>query len=323
MNKKNYCSNCAKFGHVNKKCKEPVTSIGIICVSIKNLPIIHQNFKKFIKEKYIEIDNYNFSNINNIDKLDFFKNNINFLMIRRKHSLSYIEFIRGKYQINNIEKLKKYFSHMSPSEIDNIKKLDFNYLWNNLWGKTASYKIFQKEYKNSKNNFNKLILLDIMKELLNIKPIYDCPEWGFPKGRRDGFEKNLDCAIREFCEETNLDINKLNLLPKSECIYEEYFGTNGIKYRHIYYLSLAEPDLFEKNISDDFDNYEVSQMGWISWKNAINLIRPYYYEKIKIVNQTYFLFINLYLEYLTNEQSDLHISKNKNISINANNEKID
>jgi 8-oxo-dGTP pyrophosphatase MutT (NUDIX family) len=30
------------------------------------------------------------------------------------------------------------------------------------------------------------------------------PEWSFPKGRRKIKENDLDCAVREFCEETQL-----------------------------------------------------------------------------------------------------------------------
>ena len=33
-NKKNYCTNCGKFGHINKTCKEPITSLGILCFKL-------------------------------------------------------------------------------------------------------------------------------------------------------------------------------------------------------------------------------------------------------------------------------------------------
>ena len=40
--KKQYCSNCNKYGHSNKECNEPITSAGIICLDV------HDNFKNTI-----------------------------------------------------------------------------------------------------------------------------------------------------------------------------------------------------------------------------------------------------------------------------------
>lgn len=298
-----YCSNCGKYGHNLKKCEEPITSLGVISVKFDNMPINNESFKKFLASKYLEIDNYNFSHIDNINKLDIFKKNIKFLMIQRKHSLSYIEFIRGKYSIDNIEQTKNLFKNMSPEEIKKISTLDFDNLWNSLWKKTSKSKAFQKEFKNSKDLFDRLISSGEIKNLLEIKPNYETPEWGFPKGKRNLFEKNLECALREFEEETNIPSDKINILNKINCVNEEYIGSNSLNYRHIYYLGYVDSNSIE-NLEDIFttqNNYEVSNIGWFSWEEATDLIRDYYTEKVKVINQIYFLFLNLYMEYLNQE----------------------
>ena len=46
---------------------------------IDGLPINIESFGKFLNEKYVEIDNYNFSKIDNIDKLDMLKKILSFL----------------------------------------------------------------------------------------------------------------------------------------------------------------------------------------------------------------------------------------------------
>ena len=322
----NYCTNCGKYGHSGKKCTEPITSLGIICVMIDGLPINIESFGKFLNEKYVEIDNYNFSKIDNIDKLDMLKKNIKFLMIQRKHSLAYIEFIRGKYEINDSRleldcktmktknnkskdnkvrniissknELIRLFENMSPEEIDDISNLNFDNLWNNLWKKTSKNKIFQKEYENSKNNFQRLIDTGIMNELIKITPIYKTPEWGFPKGRRNLFEKNLECALREFNEETGITNDNIYLINKINCIIEEYTGSNNVNYKHIYYLALCDQNnLNLENFSGADHNYEVGKIGWYSWEEATEMIRSNYTEKIKVLNQIYFLFLNLYIDY--------------------------
>ena len=96
---------------------------------------------------------------------------IKFLMIRRKHSLSYIEFIRGKYDVNNMDSIISLFKKMSPEEIDTISKNDFEYLWFDLWKKTSKSKLFQKEFKQSKEQFEKLVLMEQLAKLIKIKPI--------------------------------------------------------------------------------------------------------------------------------------------------------
>ncbi len=300
VSRKNYyCSNCGKYGHNLKKCDEPTTSLGVICVKFDNLPIKEESIKKFLSSRYLDIENYNFSHIDNINKLDLFKKNIKFLMIQRKHSLSYIEFIRGKYSLDNQLHIYKLFKNMSPDEIKEISNLNFENLWNSLWKKTSKNKIFQKEFKNSKDLFEKLILCGEMEKLLKIKPDYTTPEWGFPKGRRNLFEKNLDCALRELEEETSIKSEDVDILNKISCVNEQYTGTNNLEYRHIYYLGYINQD--QHYDFSDFSNYEVGKIGWFSWEEATDLIRNYYQEKIKVVNQIYFLFMNLYLEYISKE----------------------
>ena len=111
---------------------------------------------------------------------------------------------------------------------------------------------------------------------------WETPEWGFPKGRRNFQEKDQECAIREWEEETgysrrNLDI-VLNVLP-----YEENFtGSNFKSYKHKYFLGFMN----EKDSQDPstFQETEVSQLRWVTPNEACKLIRPYNLERIKIVN---------------------------------------
>ena len=109
------------------------------------------------------------------------------------------------------------------------------------------------------------------------------PEWGFPKGRRNYMEKDYDCAIREFCEETgyksNLLINVNNLLP-----FEEIFtGSNYKSYKHKYYL--ANMSYESTKNTDSFQKSEVSKMEWKNFNNSIKSIRSYNLEKINLITK--------------------------------------
>jgi len=136
-NKKLFCINCNKNNHSSKDCKEPIFSYGIICVKLDpELNISPSTIENYLINKVIDFEEYNFSNLTNLSKLDIYKNKIKFLLVQRKHSFSYVDLIRGKYDQNNKIEIKNLLSLMSKEEIDNILSNDFDFLWNNLWKKT-------------------------------------------------------------------------------------------------------------------------------------------------------------------------------------------
>ena len=52
----------------------------------------------------------------------------------------------------------------------------------------------------------------------------------------------MNCAIREFSEETGVDISSASseILKVIKPINENFVGSNGVNYRHIYYISFDE-----------------------------------------------------------------------------------
>ena len=279
----NYCNNCGKIGHNAKTCTEPITSCGIICIKIKKISM--QKFENFLYNKFIDIQDYNYKNLNSLNKIHKYKNDIKFLLIQRKHSLCYIEFIRGRYNEKNINNLEYLFSLMSKNEIEDIKKNDFQFLWDNLWNKTAYNKNFLKELNNSKIKFNYCKKNNLFN---NLDSIYETPEWGFPKGRRNRYEKNLDCAIREFEEETNY--KNYTVYNRINYIEEIFKGTNKIDYKHIYYIAGSNSN-FNNNIENISDTYEIGDIGWYTYEETLLKLRKYDTTKIDIVNQIYFFII--------------------------------
>ena len=295
--KKNYCTNCGKFGHINRTCKEPITSLGILCFKLdKSLNLNHLDFNNYVSNKYIKIDDYNFENLSNLNKINLFKDKIYFLLIRRKHSLNYVEFIRGKYDKNNLNKLIECFELMSKKEIENIKNNDFEFLWDDLWKETSKDKMYQKEFKRSKKLFDNLKDRNILEKLLEINPLYDTPEWGIPKGKRNYFEKNIECAIREFNEETTMKENNYVILKNLYSVQENYKGTNNLNYKHIYYLSISDSDNEVNCNNIQSSNNEIGDIGWFTWDEAIKKIRPYYKSKIELINKIFLFILNIYIE---------------------------
>jgi len=292
----NYCINCGKIGHINKLCNEPIISYGIICFNIANISTF--KIEQFLYNKFINVEDFNYQYLNYIQKINKYKDDIKFLLIQRKHSLSYIEFIRGKYDEKDYENVKKICSLMSINELNIIKKSDFQILWDSVWNKTARNKNFLKEMNCSKRKFNYIKTNNILD---NITTNYLTPEWGFPKGRRNRYEKNIDCAIREFIEETNL--YNFSLLDRINFLEEKFVGTNAVPYKHVYYIGTSN----ENKIAEISDIYEIGDIGWFTIDEIIKLLRPYNQTKINIINQLYF-FLTIILEKIKEDTS-----KNKTI----------
>jgi len=299
-----YCGNCGKHGHVYKHCKEPIISIGIILVKIKKSSdddkIVDELISKFNSGSHNIFDGSSGIKYNNsstmLSLFCEYINNIEFLMIRRKHSLGYIEFIRGRYSVENIEGIIYLFTQMMKEEINRVKTWDFDDLWKELWSNNNPP--YHNEYIKSKKKFGKLregvdteLNLDYYVE--NVKPVWDYAEWGFPKGRRNNRELDLECANREFREESGYRIGEYKICNNIEPIIENLMGTNGRKYRHIYYVAINK---IQKKLSinpqNSHQSNEIGDIGWFTHDKVIKFLRPFHKDKRKIITHLYMYIIN-------------------------------
>lgn len=308
--KKLYCLNCGKRGHISKRCKDPPTSYGIICFKISDEWNIYQTVlqMKYFKNPAISIvNNINMYWFNNKNKeirneitefINKIKNYTKFLLIRRKHSLGYIEFVRGRYDHLNEKTFVHLLKQMTDEERNYIIENEFDTIWEDLWRNTSHSSLYQKEYIKSMEKFIflKENCIDFLKTTTSK---YSIPEWGFPKGRRNYMEKDMECAKREFMEETNLKDNEFILLDRIYPLHENFYGTNQVKYKHTYYLGTCLTNK-EMEIIDNPDQIqEVGDIGWFSYDEIMNLLRPYHSDRKKLVEEIiYFLAFNIkfYLE---------------------------
>ena len=301
------CGNCNKYGHKYKNCKEPITSYGVILIKMNESEKmtdeeIHKMYDS--EDTKINIMEINGSqgvrclNNSELNMFSFNKNKIQFLLIQRKHTLGYMEFIRGRYLINNVDHIVFLFQQMTIKEIDNINKMTFDELWLDLWGTNK----VMNDYTISQNNFNLLKTgnssdyLPLSFYVENVKPLWDSPEWGFPKGRKNNLENDYECAIREFEEETGLNNKQYNILNNVEPIIENLIGTNGKKYRHIYYLALTFDDIKPSiNTINKHQLDEIGDIGTFNYEDALNLIRQYHFDRKKILTIVFIYILNKFV----------------------------
>mgnify|MGYP001169232731 FL=1 len=249
----NFCNNCGKNGHVFQSCKEPITSVGIIAY------------------KY-DIDNQ-----------------IKYLMICRKDTLGYVDFIRGRYSLNNIDYILNLINIMTVEEKKKILTLSFVDLWKDLWGNNIGIQ-YRGEETFAKEKFNKLsngytvngIFINLKKFDNMSTSLWKEPEWGFPKGRRNYQEKDLYCAIREFCEETGHENDDINIINNINPYEEIFLGSNFKSYKHKYFIANIKNNIIAKNTHQ---LSEVSKVEWKSLNNCISSIRNYNLEKVELLKK--------------------------------------
>lgn len=259
-----HCTNCGINGHIFRNCTAPVTSYGIIAI------------------KYDD-NSYESSLFSKTSPIFVNTSSIKFLLIQRKDSLSFIEFIRGKYSANNDEYISKILRGMTIDEQQRLLTYTFDELWNNIWGKSSNIRSHRTDYEISEKRF--MQIHDKLPELIKSNPTkWVEPEWGFPKGRRNPYESDIHCAIREFQEETGLLRNEFDVIQNSKTLSEIFYGSNNIHYRHEYYISICKNTVeVELNMNNIHMSREIGAIQWCSFEDAISKIRYDNNEKREIL----------------------------------------
>jgi 8-oxo-dGTP pyrophosphatase MutT (NUDIX family) len=274
--KPKYCNNCLKHGHSGYRCKTPITSFGLI------------TFRRKPATNGGEV--------------------IEYLMICRRDTLGFIDFMRGKYSVYDKPYILNMIVQMTVSEKHRLVHDQFNVIWQELWGGISDQENSQysTEEHISRDKFNKLrsgislkndfYTLESLVESTRGSTQWNTAEWGFPKGRRNYQEKDYDCAVREFCEETGYTPTALmpiqNIVP-----YEEIFtGSNYKSYKHKYYLTYMP---FMDSLQEcSVQSSEVSCSRWMTYENCISAIRYYNVEKLRVLENAHQTITRFLLPYM-------------------------
>jgi ADP-ribose pyrophosphatase YjhB (NUDIX family) len=223
-------------------------------------------------------------------------------MVQRKDSLSYVEFIRGKYTTDQKHYLMKLVSNMTPSEREALATLPFDQLWKKLW-QSEDCKGFLREYNEAKSKFemlkrgyimrtenNEIYYFDIDYILGNTPCNLTEAEWGFPKGRRNINEHDFTCAVREFKEETGIHPRNIRVINNLKPFEEVFSGTNKVRYKHIYYIALinsmagVDPtgtgrpqQLYDPG--NKVQSREIKDVKWFNYEDVQSRISDYNIER--------------------------------------------
>ena len=184
---------------------------------------------------------------------------------------------------------------MTIQEKKNLREKTFDQLWNHLWLQNENtHNTYKTEELVSKEKFESLkkgihngneffSLATMIDESIGNHELWSEPEWGFPKGRRDYREKDYECALREFSEETGYETSKIKNFQNVFPFEEIFMGSNYKSYKHKYYL--ASMDYNDSlNYRGNYQTSEVSELKWKPIEDCLLSIRSYNLEKKKLLS---------------------------------------
>jgi 8-oxo-dGTP pyrophosphatase MutT (NUDIX family) len=184
---------------------------------------------------------------------------------------------------------------MTDKEKEKLLVTDFDKIWDDLWVNNTESRSYRNEYKFSLKRFENIKKGVINEKGLHIKlddliynstTQYNDLEWGFPKGRRNREETDLNCAIREFSEETNYQRNEYQIIEDIQPFDEEFIGTNSTAYRYVYYICHCKS---KRDAEIDFNNKnqisEIGNLGWFDYQEAKELISDTCIRRVNVLTK--------------------------------------
>ena len=298
--------------------------------NVDGADIVNEDYEleDYHENEYVQDDKDNDKDKDTEKELKKLINTYKVVLVQRRNTIGFIEFMRGKYEVDNHEYIIKLFNMLSFDEKRILREYEAFDAIRKIIG-LGRENIYKREYDDSKAKFEALRNHEdgnmIFKLLDRSITRWNSPEWGVPKGRRKvwmphGFGANgangsssvgnggcgeidIDCAVREFVEETGIKYKNLVVYRNVKPLEELYKGINGVLYKHVYYLAMVkdteEAQANVENVERGGQyNFEVSNVKCFGLSECHRIIRPYYVSKLNVIKKGFQLIncINQYFE---------------------------
>ena len=205
---------------------------------------------------------------------------LKYMICQRRDSIAFIQFMRNLIEEKDMD---RYIGLMTKEEknrcLEFYYKNDPHTIWKDTWVNNRS-KFYKQDYKHCTEQFMKNVekYIDLFK---NEDIGLDENTWFFPKGRKNDYESDLECALREFEEETNISVKHINV--DSNNVFEEfYIGSNNILYKTVYFtayipfIPVKKYKFYPYNIRQKFISGEVYDFEWLDYQTSCKLLNSKY-----------------------------------------------
>jgi len=192
-----------------------------------------------------------------------------YLLGQRRDTIEYVDSIKYRFHSNH---LLNWLSRLSTDEKERIEKYPFEVLWEDLMMRKTNDNDHSYIRAKTKFEMNRNLIITTMNKT---KVMVKEPQWGFPKGRKHPNESKLECAQREFEEETCISKDKLRVFSFSE-ISECFKGSDKKMYCSHYYIceTYTRLDINYVDSNSPIPNRkktisnEMQKLGWFTLEDA-------------------------------------------------------
>jgi len=180
------------------------------------------------------------------------------LLCQRRVSYEFLEFLRGRFLVNDYNKITKLYIGMTKKEKELLMSDNFNMMISHAG---------IIENINSRKRIN--IAIDYIKKNMVNDQQYKDLIWDLPKGKQEQNEKALDTAIRETKEELDISPNQYRVLFDISPINTSYIDYN-VLYNFTFYIAeyTAQKDVWQ------VDNLEIHTAKWYSLSDLQTINSP-------------------------------------------------
>lgn len=242
-------------------------------------------------------------------------------LVQRRVSYALCSFVDGRYKTD--ADWQALLRGMTSDELLLVRVGDYKSLYIHVWLSDPESTIPQRHILDryiahrdkfmtyfGRNNFKKLQRVIDGMRISSYNHL-----WGIPKGHKEPRgESDLQTALREFNEETDVSLNNIRLVcahGRPAITLHSFVGSDGVKYNYTFYnavyIGAGPPDSARVTHS-----YEIKNIVWAPIP-SVKLLAPDIYRKVCGANRA----VNMYVSLRPSLQLQLKTRKVSNINKNS------
>jgi len=205
-----------------------------------------------------------------------------FVVVKKRITYAFSAFVNGLYNSNDKDALMRLFNSMTVDEKILILTCDFGIIWRHVWMNCDPSRSFIQSRRRFEDDF----IGDRgerLKRMIWATTTSGQLRWEIPKGRKTfPDEMDLQCAVREFGEETGISKENYSIYPSLK--RKELYADAGKLYETIYFGAIARGNVRPVISARNCDQMsEICDIRWVTLEELRILDAPSFEKIARVV----------------------------------------